>query len=421
MTITLIAAGSRGDVQPYIALGRGLADAGYSVRILSSDDFAGLVEQAGLPFASIGESTEEIVQSAEWKATLESGNMISILRRMNAEMQVRAREQVARIPALAAGSDLLIAGLNALGGITAIAEKLRLPLLQAYLLPLTPTRSYASVLVPVSSLGGPLNRASFHLTRQMLWQSFRVGDSAARAELSLTRAPFWGPFRALAAGRTPVLYGFSPHVLPRPADWDANTHVTGYWFLDPPAGWTPPADLAAFLDAGPPPVYIGFGSMGNRDPEAAAALSLRALELSGQRGILASGWGGLRPVDVPETVHLIQSVPHSWLFPRLAAVVHHGGAGTIVVGLRAGVPSIVVPFFADQPFWGRRVAQLGVGPAPLPRRKLTADRLAAAIDRAVSDSAMRRAAADLGARIRAEDGIANAVAVIRRYLDRGAA
>jgi UDP:flavonoid glycosyltransferase YjiC (YdhE family) len=169
-----------------------------------------------------------------------------------------------------------------------------------------------------------------------------------------------------------------------------------------------------FLDAGPPPVYIGFGSISNRKPEETTDLIIKALGRIDQRAILLSGWGGLQKTDIPESVFMIDSAPHSWLFPRMAAVVHHGGAGTTAAGLRAGVPSLVIPFFGDQPFWGQRTAELGVGPQPLPRKKLTVDRLAHAIQKAVTDNEIRKRAADLGSKIQAEDGIARAVEIIRQ-------
>jgi sterol 3beta-glucosyltransferase len=167
------------------------------------------------------------------------------------------------------------------------------------------------------------------------------------------------------------------------------------------------------LQSGSPPVYIGFGSMGSRKPEETADLVLQAVARTGQRAILQAGWGGLSKADVPNNILMINSVPHSWLFPRMAAVVHHGGAGTTAAGLRAGVPSIVIPFFGDQPFWGQRIADLGVGTAPIPRKQLTVERLAQAIDRAVTDPVMQQRAAELGAKIQAEDGIGNVVSIVR--------
>jgi sterol 3beta-glucosyltransferase len=291
-----------------------------------------------------------------------------------------------------------------------LADHLGIPFTPAYLMPITPTRALPGPLTP--NAPAALNRASYLPVQQMLWQTSRAGDAAVRRRLGLGRPPIFGPFGALERRGIPTLYGFSAHVLPRPADWEAHHHVTGYWFLSAPDGWAPPDDLARFLEAGPPPVYIGFGSMGNRDPEATTRLALDALLRSKQRGVLASGWGGLNAADLPESVYMLKAAPHDWLFPRMAAVVHHGGAGTTAAGFRAGVPTIITPFFGDQPFWGARAAALGVGAAPIPRKRLTADQLAAAITRAVSDPTMRAKAAALGEQLRAEEGSARAAALI---------
>jgi len=217
----------------------------------------------------------------------------------------------------------------------------------------------------------------------------------------------------------PLLYGFSPAVLPRSAAWGDDIEITGYWFADEPEGWTPPPELVAFLESGPKPVCIGFGSMSQRDPEATTRLVLDAVARSGQRAILLSGWGRLKASERPNHVFQCDAIPHSWLYPRMAAVVHHGGAGTTAAGLRAGVPSIVVPFHGDQPFWAKRVHELGVGPAPIPRNRISVERLASAIDTAARDEAMAARASEIGARIRAEDGVGRAVAAIERIARRG--
>ena len=206
-----------------------------------------------------------------------------------------------------------------------------------------------------------------------------------------------------------MLYGWSPSVLPQPPDWGRWLHVTGYWFLERLGEWKPPRELADFLDSGPPPVYVGFGSMNKTDPEQLTDIVLRALERTDRRGVLVTGWGGISNSASPDTVFAVEEVPHDWLFERVEAAVHHGGAGTTAASLRAGIPTIVVPFFADQPFWGRRVAELGVGPEPIPRRSLTVERLTSAIRQATSDRDMKSRAAALGQRIRAETGIERAV------------
>lgn len=182
--------------------------------------------------------------------------------------------------------------------------------------------------------------------------------------------------------------------------------------LDPPTDWQPPAALEDFLETGPLPVYVGFGSMPSQRPEDAAAMVVEALQRNGLRGVLYGGWGGLRPEDLPEQIYVTGPVPHNWLFPRMAAIVHHGGAGTTAAGLWAGVPNIVTPFFGDQPFWGRQVHALGVGPQPIPRSKLTVDNLSEALHTVTTDTQLRERAAALGQRIRAEDGVARAVELI---------
>ena len=412
--ISIVASGTRGDVQPYVALGKGLKNAGYTVRLLTSEDFESLVTDAGLEFCSTGDNVEEVLQSDAWRKTIESGNFISILARMQKEMKQRAAATAQQMPGLLKGSEMILTGMGGFAGVYSIAELLKIPVIQAYVFPFTPTQEFPSPLVPKLPFSA-LNRLSFHLTRQMFWQSSKVGDATTRQVLGIGKASFFGPFQSLNRRNVPTLYGYSSHVLPRPHDWPENQQVTGYWFLDAPSDWTPPSDLMNFLNAGAPPVYIGFGSMSSRNPEEAGAIALEALALSGQRGVIASGWGGLKTANLPNTVHLISSIPHSWLFPHMVAVVHHGGAGTTAAGLRAGIPSILVPFFGDQPFWGQRVEDLGVGPAAIPRKKLTSKRLADAITQAVSNTEMQQQAYDLGQKIRAEDGIANAVAFIERF------
>ena len=250
-----------------------------------------------------------------------------------------------------------------------------------------------------------------------MWQLFRPWANAARHDvLGLPPLPMLEPFGELDRRGCPLLYGFSETVVPRSPDWPDWVHVTGYWFLDRSPGWQPPLALQRFVEAGPPPVFVGFGSMTDRDPAATLALTAEALAAVGQRGVLAAdATGGVRPGSVPDHVFpLATGVPHDWLFPRMAAVVHHGGAGTTASGLRAGRPSVLVPHFADQPFWARRVTDLGAGPRPIPRRRLSARRVAEAIHQATADPRMRERGEILGQRIRAEHGVARAADAFAR-------
>ncbi len=417
MRIAIIALGSRGDVQPYIALGKGLEKTGHNVRLVTQENYEALVVSNSLEFWCMRGNVQEVLEGREMRELLEKGNLLAITKLMAKETR-RAAVQWAEDGLIACQEmDLLIASLGGIFIGVALAEKLDIPLLQTHLVPFTPTKTFPSTLLPQSlpNLGGAFNLISHQITRQLTWQGFQPSYSLARRKvLGLPSASFSRPFHSDHSKGLPTLYGFSPSVIPAPADWGNDTHVTGYWFLDLDDNWTPPSDLMDFLEAGSPPIYIGFGSMSSRKPEETAELVINALRKTNQRALLFSGWGGLRREDLPDSIFMIDSIPHSWLFPRVAAVVHHGGAGTTAAGLRAGAPSIVIPFFGDQPFWGQRVYDLGVGPAPIPRRKLTVDRLAQAIQEAVTNTAMRLRAAELGSKIQAEDGIANAVEVIQR-------
>jgi UDP:flavonoid glycosyltransferase YjiC (YdhE family) len=304
---------------------------------------------------------------------------------------------------------------NALVAAMALAEKMQCPLYCAGLKPLTPTRFHASVRlpplpVPLRSLGplgyNWLTHWLFLQTRHQLARLLML--PAYQRALDLPPRPSWPSMKSSQQGPS-FLYGYSRHVVPRPPDWSARNHVTGYWFLDRSADWRPSSHLVDFLASGPAPVYVGFGSMREQDAAELTQIVVEALRRARQRGVLLTGQAGLGAGKLPDEIFAVEAIPHDWLFPRMAAVVHHGGAGTTAAGLRAGLPSVIVPFKYDQPFWGRRVWELGVGPRPIPRRHLSVERLADAITAAVSDKEMRRRAQALGERIRQEDGVANAV------------
>ncbi|AKG21509.1 glycosyltransferase [Calothrix sp. 336/3] len=414
MRIAIIAMGSLGDVQPYIALGKGLKEAGYWVRLVTHENFAELVNSHGLEFCPVRGDIQSIAESKEMRELLEKGNFLAITSYTAKQAQQAAIDWANDGIVACEGMDLLIVGVGGLYLGLALAEKLHLPLLQAYVFPFTPTKAFPSVLFPqsLSQFGGWFNYLSHHLTRQIMWQGFRTGDRLMRQQvLGLKAASFWGAYKSEILQQYPIIYGFSPSVIPKPSDW-RNTHVTGYWFLDSAPDWQPPSALMEFLESGSPPIYIGFGSMSSKNPQETTALVLEALEQTQQRAILLSGWGGLGTKNLPNTVFPIDSIPHSWLFPRVAAVVHHGGAGTTSAGLRAGIPTIIIPYFGDQGFWGERVTQLGVGVKPIPRKQLTARKLAEAIQQVLTDADMCQRAANLGARIQAEEGIIGVVAVI---------
>jgi sterol 3beta-glucosyltransferase len=419
MRIGMIALGSRGDVQPYVALGKGLKQAGYEVVLLTHDPYKRLVLGEGLEFFAIGGNPRSIVDRVMNQARVgEKPNEFDFMRKVVPLIKPLRYEIVTRCWQGCQEVDALV--LNALGIVVGIpmAQKRGIPAFPAYLQPMTPTREFPALSFPsvpdwMASVRPSYDLLSAEFLDWMRWQFYR---SMGKVVHELLGTPVRSPITQMQEQQTPIFYGYSERFLSRPSDWPDYCHITGYWFLDTPAGWQPPANLQAFLQAGTPPVYIGFGSMGSGDPQRLTELVVKALELSGQRGILLTGWGALSQERLPGNVIAIDEVPHDWLLPQTEVVVHHGGAGTTGAGLRAGLPNIIVPFISDQPFWGEQVYKRGVGPWPILHKQLTAEALAEAITLAVTDQGMRVRAAALGRRIRAEDGVGNAVRLFQHYL-----
>jgi sterol 3beta-glucosyltransferase len=420
LRIVIPITGSRGDIQPFVALGMGLQSSGHEVCLATHTDFAKLIRSRSLEFFPILEGARNLHETEAGQRMIHAGaNPFHFIREYVRLREPLMGELLYGCWQACRGADLIIVPTTALlPGLTA-AEKLDLPVVLAALQPSIPTRFRGSCLVPhwpgwlpLSSL---YNLLSHYVVAESFWQMQRKTVNQARRDaLGLPPLPVWGPSPRLFA-ETPSLQGYSPTVVPRPPDWRANHRLTGYWFLETEVDWQPPVELVQFLEAGPPPVCIGFGSMQNANPCETTELVLRALRRAGRRGILVTGWGGLGEVGQSADVFVIESVPYDWLFPYAEAIVHHGGAGTTAAALRAGVPSIIVPYMADQPFWGRRVFALGAGPRPILRRRLTVERLAKALSRAVEDKAMRARAAAIGWQIRAEDGVGAAVEVIDEW------
>lgn len=411
MRICILTLGSRGDVQPYVALGVGLQRAGYNVTVVTAEQFGPFVTDHGLDFAPMDPRFLDITNTKAGQSTFEGGNRRELMR-----LAMPALRQILDDSwSGAQGADAIIYHQKVLAGYH-IAEKLGVPTFVAMPIPVQPTRDFTN---PIAgrALPGLFNRASFSVNSLGKAPFMGMVNEWRRNTLGLPPRPRFASEERLPDGTPiPVLHAYSPAVVPPPGDWPTHVITTGYWFLDSAEDWEPPAELADFLEAGPPPVYVGFGSMVTTQAEAKSRMVVEALGLSGRRGIIASGWAGLGAAGLPGTVIRIDQAPHEWLFPRMAAVVHHGGAGTTAAGLRAGRPTVVVPFFGDQSFWGGRVFELGAGPEPIPQKRLTAELLAEAITLATTDGGMARRADALGAALRAEDGVGAAVAFIAERL-----
>jgi UDP:flavonoid glycosyltransferase YjiC (YdhE family) len=414
--------GSRGDVQPYVALGMGLKAAGHEVRLAAPGAFEDLIISHGLEFHRITLDPQEAV-----RLQLQNGdaNLLEFVWRARETLAPILRENAGQLLEACRDAEAIIyTSVGFLG--SGISRDLGVPGIGAMYGPLVnASRSFPSSFMPVPSgrldLAHSTPRRLFNLlnhyaAQQIIWQPLRTLVNRALADTpGLSTYPLDGPFGEARRHQAPILNGWSPRVLPHPPDWGSHLPVTGYWFLDHPENWTPPDGLQDFLDSGPPPVSVGFGSMGGARSEELATSVLRALAKTGDRAVLVTSWGGLGNADLPDTVFKANEVPYDWLFPRVRAAVHHGGAGTTAASLRAGAPTVVVPFFTDQSFWGARVASLGVGARPIPQAKLSADRLAAALEE-TRGAGMRERARVLGEKIQAEDGVARAVEAFHRFV-----
>lgn len=409
--IAILTVGSRGDVQPYIALGLGLRAAGHDAVLVADPSLTDEAAARGLPCVPIRANYQALLGLAFQGGMRDKWQLLREAERLN-------RDLLADSWTACMDAQAIVYHPKALAGYH-LAEKLHVPAFLAHPVPaFSVTSAFASPLLPIRDHGPGLNRLTHAFVAWASGASQRKLVNAWRqATLGLP------PLRRLSDvtlhGRpVPRLYGCSPLVVPPPDDW-GDAHLTGFWFLDGAPSWRPDARLEAFLAAGPPPVYVGFGSMVGRDPRELTQRVIAAVRAAGVRAVLARGWGGLEAVSDDPAIHWLDQAPHDWLFPRMAAVVHHGGAGTTAAGLRAGVPSLICPFFGDQPFWGARVHALGVGPRPIAQKRLSAEALAAAMREAVSDEAMRDRARALGAAIAAEDGVGHAVRLISERLAGG--
>lgn len=419
--ITMIAFGTRGDVQPFIALGKGLQASGHQVRIVAGSNFRSWIEQHGLEAAVSRVDIQAMMASREGLRWVEHGNSpVRQLRIMKRLFNETGWEMMQDVWQAAHDSDAIITSFTSDVYGVSIAEKLGIKQISAIMQPaLVATRDGRAISAGAPNPNG-LSLSNLLIGKLIIeplpWRL--VNRNINRFRREVLHLPLQTVAENTAARlRILTLHGYSPNVAPPAADWPPTYHVTGYWFLDEQDHWQPPPDLQAFLDGGPAPVYIGFGSMTGRDPEALTRLVIEAVNLSKQRAVLLSGWAGLGRLPLPDSIFCLEAAPHHLLFPHMAAVVHHGGSGTTGASLRAGVPTIIVPHLGDQVFWGQRVATLGVGPKPIPRPKLTAKRLADAIHATVKDNMMCYRATNLGEMIREENGVETAVRLINQYLD----
>lgn len=424
MRVLILTHGTRGDVQPYAALAWALRRHGHDVVLGAPAGLASVAEPYGISYRPLDDGPNRLIEDPEIRAAVETNYRGLRGKRIALAVVRRTKPLMARVLDDMAAA----AGIGTNGGLDGkpdvvvhhpgmpgqhIAEKLGVPAVPACPQPVwVPTGAFPNPMLPVRPPRA-LNRASYRVLKLTLRTMYGVTDHWRATTLKMPRRR--GRHDILHApdgSRTTVLQAFSRSVLPTPLDYPPTVHTTGFWYLPAASGWTPPPGLAAFLAAGEAPLYVGFGSMAGTDPGRIGRIVAAAVRQAGVRAVVATGWGGIDAGVFGDDVHVLDQAPHDWLFPRMSAIVHHGGSGTTAAALASGRPQVVCPFVADQPFWARRMHAAGVATAPQPQRHLDPVTLAEAITRARTATGMAERAAELGGRIRAEDGVTAAVRVL---------
>ncbi|THH04471.1 hypothetical protein EW145_g5499 [Phellinidium pouzarii] len=427
MNIVIMIVGSRGDVQPFVALGKKLLQAGHRVRLATHGTFRSFVTDHDLEFYDIGGNPEDLmsymVKNPGLVPGLESltngdiGRKRSMLKDM-LEGCWKACYEADSEAGKSFAADAIISNPPAFAHVHC-AEALGIPLNLSFTMPWCATAAFPHPLVNIehsNAKTGLSNYLSYALTDHMTWQGLGdIIDDFREKRLGIRRLHLRNGPGLVDKLKIPWSYCISPALVSKPKDWKNYIDIVGFYFLDLSANYTPPEDLVAFLAAGPPPIYIGFGSIVVDDPQELTSILFKAVAKAGVRALISAGWGGFGSGDVPSNVFILGNVPHDWLFSKVSAVCHHGGAGTTAIGLRMGKPTIIVPFFGDQPFWGDMVYQSGAGPQPIRHKDLDVERLTAAINFVVKPGS-QEAAHRLSRQIQAEDGTENGVLSFYRHL-----
>ncbi|XP_071918779.1 sterol 3-beta-glucosyltransferase UGT80A2-like isoform X2 [Coffea arabica] len=420
LQIVMLIVGTRGDVQPFIAIGKKLQDYGHRVRLATHSNFKEFVLTSGLEFYPLGGDPKVLAgYMVKNKGFLPSGPSEIPIQRNQIKEIINSLLPACKEPDVDTGipfkADAIIANPPAYGH-THVAEALKVPLHIFFTMPWTPTSEFPHPLSRVKQPAG--YRLSYQIVDSLIWLGIRdMINDARKKKLKLRPVTYLSGSQG-SESDIPHGYIWSPHLVPKPKDWGQKVDVVGFCFLDLASNYQPPEPLVNWLNAGPKPIYIGFGSLPVQEPEKMTQIIVEALEKTGQRGIINKGWGGLGNLAEPKDfIYLLDNVPHDWLFLQCAAVVHHGGAGTTAAGLKAACPTTVVPFFGDQPFWGERVHARGVGPAPIPVDEFTLPKLVHAIN-FMLDAEVKERAVALAKAMEDEDGVTGAVRAFLKHLPR---
>jgi UDP:flavonoid glycosyltransferase YjiC (YdhE family) len=405
MKLTIVGYGTRGDVQPYLCLGWELAQRGQEVTICAPENLRGFVERSGLGYAPLPIDVRKLLSAPEAQEMLANGRFSAFMKWRGTKVAEYRAGVLEGLRAACEGADTIVGHPLIEEYLVALAERSGARLVPLYLYPIWPTRRHASILLTTKNLG-PLNALSYKLLERVMWKNAREGVAEQRQAFSMP--PARGRLiDRVRAGKWKTLISYSTHLLARPDDWPAHVVSCGAIHLPDSLkeklgerGLAP--DLEEWLSKGPPPIYIGLGSMPVLDASRTLAMTRRVLDVLGARAVIGAGWSNLAEAS-DQRVRVVGETDHAALFARCEAAVHHGGAGTTHTSLRAGLPTLICSVFADQPFWGDRVAKLGVG-TTFPFQKLDEARLLEGL-RHLRRGDVRERAQRLGAALQQERGV----------------
>lgn len=411
MKITMLTLGSTGDVRPFVLLGRELSSRGHQITVATFSPFREMIESAGLRCYPISGDVEVFMSNIMKPGT----SALTYLPQVEKSLRSVAPQLVDDLSASCSDADAIIC--NFFGSVYySIAEKYNIPLVQVHLFMMDPNGDAPISAFRPQRMGRVMNEFTYKVGYLLIGSVEKRYLNSWRKENGVTtRKPRTAPDYRIGDHRIPVIYAMSPLVLPRPTEWDEHIRMSGFWYDDTPVSWTPPEDLVRFMEDGDPPVYIGFGSMNSGNMNRVMTLVLRAVHAAHVRAVINLGWSG-ENLKSTRNVYFGEYIPHDWLFPRVSAVVHHGGAGTTAAGLRYGKPTLVIPFGGDQPFWGNRVRELGCGPKPIHRTDLTVRKLTSALLDLVSHKSYRTSASELSERLNLEKGTIRAADMIEEEI-----
>ncbi|MBD8498304.1 glycosyltransferase [Paenibacillus arenosi] len=417
MRIIMLTIGTRGDVQPFVALGVGLQKRGYEVVIATSSHFESFVLKQGIGFSPIRADYMKLTESEEGKRML-GNNPLEILKQMKKLIYPMITQMLEDIWAASQHADVLIYHPKVIGGYD-IAQKRGIPAFIAHPTPIiAPTGDFTNPILPISISNRWLNEKSYVLNRLFLLSFMGIMNKWRRETLNLPARSIFTNDLSIEGRAVPILYGCSPATVPYNPKWGEQVCMEGYWLLQGEDDWKPSRALVSFLENGSAPIVISFSSMPLKQPDNVLSMLKQALKQTGQRAIILTGSSGMQnhANDMDENILYVQEAPHSWLFPLSAGVIHHGGAGTTAAAVKAGKPMTICPFSGDQPFWARRMHELGVSTPTLLEKQMTAERFAEAIYSLVNSLELNNKAASLSEKVNQERGVERTIDFVDRHL-----